>query len=151
MAIGYKSGINVDGNSTITGTFSVSSVTQDNSSYTGIMVWDGGVLKYRTKAQILSDIGAGTGGGTVSSVSLGTLTGLSGSVSNASSTPTITLTNTDTGSAQNIFKTIAVSGQTSITAASNSQTLTVVGAGGMTVTTNNSTKTLTLTFFLVNS
>ena len=145
MAIGYKSGINVDGNSTVTGTFSVSSVTQDNSSYTGIMVWDGGVLKYRTKAQILSDIGAGSGSGTVSSVSLGTLTGLSGSVSNATSTPSITLTNTDPGSSQNIFKTIAVSGQTSITAASNSQTLTVVGAGGMTVTTNNSSKTLTLT------
>ena len=145
MAIGYRSGINIDGNSTVTGTFSVSSVTQDNSSYTGIMVWDGGVLKYRTKAQILSDIGAGSGSGTVSSVSLGTLTGLSGSVSNATSTPSITLTNTDPGSSQNIFKTIAVSGQTSITAASNSQTLTVVGAGGMTVTTNNSSKTLTLT------
>lgn len=145
MAIAYKSGINIDGNSTVTGTFSVSSVTQDNSSYTGIMVWDGGVLKYRTKAQILSDIGAGSGSGTVSSVSLGTLTGLSGSITNATSTPTITLTNTDTGSAQNIFKTIAVSGQTSIAANSNSTTLTVVGAGGMTVTTDNSTKTLTLT------
>jgi len=144
MAIGFKSGINIDGNSTVTGTFSVSSVSQDNSTYTGIMVWDGGVLKYRTKSQILSDIGAGSGSGTVTNVSLGTLTGLSGSISNATSTPQITLTNTDAGSSQNIFKTVAVSGQTSITAASNSQTLTVVAAGGMTITTNNSTKTLTL-------
>ena len=57
--------INFLNNQSITGTLSVSSISNDNSSYTGILVWDGGVLKYRTKSQVRSDIGAGTGSGSV--------------------------------------------------------------------------------------
>ena len=128
----------------ITGQASVSNIPNDDNAYTGILVWDGTILKYRTKAEILSDIGAGTGGGSVTNVSLGTLNGLSGSVSNSTSTPSITLTNTDKGSDQDIFKTIAVSGQTSVTANSNSTTLTMVAAGGMTITTDNTAKSITL-------
>ena len=45
----------------ITGTCTVTSISNDNSTYTGILVWDGASgLKYRTKAQLLSDIGAGS-------------------------------------------------------------------------------------------
>ena len=66
MAIEFLSSIQ------ITGSTSVSSVANDNSTYTGILVWDGSALKYRTKAQLLSDIGAGSGSGTVTSVSAGT-------------------------------------------------------------------------------
>ena len=47
-------------NSEVTGTLSVSSIGNDNATYTGIVVWDGGDLKYRTKAQVKSDIGAGS-------------------------------------------------------------------------------------------
>jgi len=69
---------------TFTGSVTIPS-TADDATYTGIVTNDGGVLKYRTKAQILSDIGAGTGDGTVTSVAAGngmdftTITG-SGSV-----------------------------------------------------------------------
>ena len=106
MAIEFKKGISVDGNSSITGTVSVSSVTSDNSTYTGIMVWDGGVLKYRTKSQILSDIGATSNTGTVTSVTVQGTTGLSGS-GTVTTSGTITLTNSDRGSSQAIYKNIA--------------------------------------------
>ena len=56
---------------------------------------------------------------------------------------TVTLTNIDKGSSQNIFKNIAVSGQSSVVADSNNDTLTFVGAGGMTITTNAATDTIT--------
>ena len=55
MAIKYLSNVNIDGTLTLT-------VNADSdSTYTGIVVSESGLLKYRTKAQILSDIGAGTG------------------------------------------------------------------------------------------
>ena len=63
-------------------------------------------------------------------------TGLS---TNTSATGGVSVTNTDRGSAQSIFKTIAVSGQTSISAASNTDTLTFSGSGATTVTTSGST------------
>jgi hypothetical protein len=58
---------------------------------------------------------------------------------------TLQLTNTDKGSDQNIFKTIAVSGQDSVVADSNTDTLTIAGSTGLTVTTNATTDTITLT------
>lgn len=57
----------------------------------------------------------------------------------------VTLTNSDKGSDQNIFKTFAVSGQSSIAADSNSDTLTVAAGTGITLTTDASTDTLTIT------
>ena len=62
----------------ITGTCTVTSISNDNSTYTGILVWDGASMKYRTKAQLLSDIGAGSGTGTVTSVTVTGSNGLSG-------------------------------------------------------------------------
>tara|TARA_B100001093_G_scaffold259604_1_gene248146 strand:+ start:6182 stop:13885 length:7704 start_codon:yes stop_codon:yes gene_type:complete len=56
----------------------------------------------------------------------------------------ITITNTDLGSSQNIFKTIAVSGQSSIVADSNADTLTLAGADAITITTNATSDTLTI-------
>jgi hypothetical protein len=58
---------------------------------------------------------------------------------------TLAFTNTDKGSSQNIFKTIAVSGQTDVVADSNTDTLTIAGSTGLTVTTNATTDTITLT------
>lgn len=58
MAISYLSNMSIDGTLTL-------SVNADDATYTGIVTVDGGTLKYRTKAQIKSDIGAGSGDGTV--------------------------------------------------------------------------------------
>lgn len=69
-------------------------------------------------------------------------TGLS---ANTTATGAVSVTNTDRGSAQSIFKTVAVSGQTSITAASNTDTLTFAGTGATTVTTSGSTVSIAST------
>lgn len=74
----------------------------------------------------------------VTSVTAGT--GIS--VTGTASDPIIN--NTDTGSAQNIFKNIAVSGQSTVVADSNNDTLTLVGGGGTTITTNATTDTVTI-------
>lgn len=59
-------------------------------------------------------------------------------------TDTIVFDNIDKGSSQNIFKNIAVSGQSTIVADSNDDTLTLVGSGGVTISTNASTDTITI-------
>ncbi len=59
-------------------------------------------------------------------------------------TNTLTITNDDVGSAQNIFKTIAVSGQTNIAADSNSDTLTFAGGNAISITTAAGTDTITI-------
>ena len=56
----------------------------------------------------------------------------------------LNIDNADKGSSQNIFKNIAVSGQTSIQADSNNDTLTIAGGDNITVTTNAGTDTLTI-------
>jgi hypothetical protein len=57
---------------------------------------------------------------------------------------TVALTNSDKGSSQNIFKNVAVAGQSTIVADTNNDTLTVVGGTGITLTTNDTTDTLTV-------
>ena len=58
---------------------------------------------------------------------------------------TYTIRNTDQGSDQNIFKNIAVAGQSTIIADNNNDTLTVVAGTGIALTTNAGTDTLTIT------
>ena len=57
----------------------------------------------------------------------------------------VRFTNSDRGSSQNIFKTIAVSGQTNIVADSNNDTLTFAAGSGIAITTASSTDTVTIT------
>ena len=57
----------------------------------------------------------------------------------------VTIANTDKGSSQNIFKNVAVSGQSDIVADSNNDTITFAGGTGITLTTNATTDTLTVT------
>jgi hypothetical protein len=57
----------------------------------------------------------------------------------------VTVTNSDTGSAQSIFKNVAVAGQSTIVADTNNDTLTVAAGAGVTLTTDASTDTLTIT------
>lgn len=58
---------------------------------------------------------------------------------------TYTVTNTDLGSSQHIFKNIAVAGQNTVIADSNNDTLTLVAGAGIQLTTNNISDTITIT------
>ena len=64
-------------------------------------------------------------------------------ISGGGTSGTVTVTNSDKGSSQSIFKNIAVSGQSTVVADSNSDTLTFAAAGGMTITTDAATDTIT--------
>lgn len=85
-------------------------------------------------------LGTDTTGDYVASVSAGTGISVSGTGEGAS----VTVTNSDPGSSQNIFKNIAVSGQSTIAADSNDDTLTVAAGTGVTITTNDTTDTITI-------
>lgn len=87
-------------------------------------------------------LGTDTTGNYVESVTSGSGLSITGSIGEGS---TIVLTNDDKGSSQNIFKTIAVAGQSNIEADSNTDTLTFVAGTGVSLTTNASTDTLTIT------
>ena len=136
MALNFLSSI------AVTGTISSTSISNDNSTYTGVVVWDGGVLKYRTKAEILSDIGGTGNTGTVTSVTVQGNTGLSGS-GTITTSGTITLTNSDRGSSQAIYKNVAADSGGTATANINNDTLTI--AGGTNVSTARSGDTITIT------
>ena len=204
----------LNGSVTIDDALTVTSIANALSDTDKFLVSDSGVLKYRTGAQVRSDIGAGTGSGTVTSVATGsgltggTITG-SGTVSvdyggsglvndapggtgnpdqddlvligldssgsgetrsfalvdlpftnnqgditavtagtglsGGGTTGAVTLTNSDRGSSQNIFKNVAVSGQNTVVADSNNDTLTLAAGSNITLTTNSSTDTIIIT------
>lgn len=138
MAIQFLSAANIDGS--ITATISADS----DNAYTGIVVSENGLLKYRTKAQLLSDIGATSNLGTVTSITVQGTTGLSGS-GTISTSGTITLTNTDRGSAQNIYKNIAADSGGTAVANSNNDTVTFKGAGGTRTSRSGDVITITST------
>ena len=85
-------------------------------------------------------LGTDTTGDYVASVSASDGVSASGTGEGAA----VTLTNTDKGSSQNIFKNVAVAGQSTIAADSNDDTLTVAAGSGITLTTNATTDTLTV-------
>jgi hypothetical protein len=120
-----------------------------NLSVTGTTSFDG---SQGTSGQVLTSAGTGNTPtwttpttGTVTSVDLTAGTGISVLGGPITSSGSITVNNTDTGSAQNIFKNVAVSGQSTIVADSNNDTLTVAAGAGVTLTTDASTDTLTIT------
>lgn len=116
---------------------------------------------------------SGSGGGTVTSVSVATANGVSGTVANPTTTPAITLalgaitpssvnsvvvsgsstptlavtgtssiSGSNTGD-QNLFSSVPVSGQTTVTANSTTTALTLVAGSNMTITTDNTAKSVT--------
>ena len=93
--------------------------------------------KSGSNTQWTNDEGYTTNVGDITGVTAGT--GISG----GGTSGTVTVTNSDRGSSQNIFKNIAVSGQSTVVADSNNDTLTFVASGGMTITTNATTDTIT--------
>jgi len=65
-------------------------------------------------------------------------------ISVAYSNGTATVTNTDKGSSQNIFKNIAVAGQSTVIADNNDDTLTLVAGNSITITTDAATDAITI-------
>lgn len=137
MAIRFLNSLNIQA-----GTLTVSTIANLATASNVFLVSDGGLVKYRTAAQVRSDIGAGTG--TVTSVAVTNGTGISALVANASTTPNITITNTDLGSSQAIFKNIAVAGESTVVADNNNDTLTFVNGANVAITTNATTDTITI-------
>lgn len=144
MAINFLRGIEIDG--TITATINADA----NSGYDGILVSTSGLIEYRTKSEILSDIGAGTMSNFIAAASSGsnstitngdTLTFAAGSgittVNDGSGTITITATASgysgwtlagDSGPSQSIASgnTATIAGGTALsTVASATDTVTV--------------------------
>jgi len=84
---------------------------------------------------------------------LGDITGVTAGtgISGGGASGTVTITNSDRGSSQNIFKNVAVSGQTTIVADSNNDTLTFAAGAGIGITTDATTDTLTITNSITNN
>jgi hypothetical protein len=94
--------------------------------------------------QYLKQLTALALGGTVTSVDITAGTGISSSGGPITTSGSITVTNTDLGSSQNIFKNIAVSGQDTVVADSNDDTLTLVAGSNITITTDATTDSITI-------
>lgn len=80
---------------------------------------------------------------TLTTVGLGNVNAGSG-IGVAYSNGTATVTNTDKGSSQNIFKNIAVAGQSTVVADTNDDTLTLVAGNSITITTDAVTDAITI-------
>ena len=87
-------------------------------------------------------LGTNTTGNYIATAAAGDGITVSGS---GSETAAITITNSDKGTSQNIFKNIVVSGQSTVVADSNDDTLTLVAGSNIAITTNAGTDTITIT------
>ena len=108
-------------------------------------VANGQFLVYDSTLQVWKNQSVTIPTGTVTSVTVSGGSGISTTGSPITTSGTITVTNTDKGSDQFIFKNVAVAGQSTIVADSNNDTLTVSSGTGISLTTNASTDTLTIT------
>ena len=132
-------------NQSITGTLTISTIANASANPNKFLAVNGnGRVDYVTGSQLRGYIGAGTGDGTVTSVTVQGNTGLSGS-GTVTTTGTITLTNSDRGSSQNIFKNFTAGSGGTATANSNNDTLTITGSGGTTTSRSGDTITINST------
>ena len=120
-------------------------VTIVSAGSTHTLTWSGllpisrggtGVSTVPANGQLL--IGNGTG------YTVATLTASTG-ISIANGAGSISITNSDRGSSQNIFKNIASPLQSTIVADNNNDTLTIIGGTGISISTNAGTDELTIT------
>jgi hypothetical protein len=100
MAVTFLDGLTVSGASTFSSALTLSTIANASSDTDKFLVSDSGVIKYRTGAEVRSDIGAGTGNGTVTSVASGD--GLSGGTITGSGTLTVDSTVVRTTGTQTI-------------------------------------------------
>lgn len=111
-----------------------------DASTTPIGVWKNANLTDGTGITITE------GAGSITITNAGVTSAIAGSgISVSGATGAVTITNSDRGSSQNIFKNIAVAGQTTVVADSNDDTLTFAAGTGITITTNATTDTVTIT------
>jgi hypothetical protein len=132
-----KNGLTVDGNVTITGT---------NGTINSSNILTEATVAYPSIPNVFGTISA-NGTSVVADSSTDTLTltpGTGITIEGNATSDTITITNSDLGSAQNIFKTVSANG-TSIVADSNSDTLTITPSTGITITGDAGTDTVTIT------
>ncbi len=127
--------------------------TLTNKTIDGSQLVDASVANAKlTNSSVTVTAGTGmSGGGAValgSSITLtnaGVTSNVAGTgISVSGATGAVTITNSDRGSSQNIFKNIAVSGQTTVVADGNDDTLTLAAGSNVTITTNASTDTITI-------
>lgn len=85
------------------------------------------------------------GAGSITITNSGVTSAVAGTgITVSGATGAVTVTNSDRGSSQNIFKNIAVSGQSTVVADSNDDTLTFANGTGISITTNATTDTITI-------
>jgi protein involved in ribonucleotide reduction len=123
------------------------SIFSNDSGFITGLNWSelGGAQSDINLSGFTNDAGYTTNVGDITGVTAGT--GISG----GGTSGTVTITNSDRGSSQNIFKNVAVSGQTTIVADSNNDTLTVAAGSGIGITTNATTDTITITNSITNN
>jgi hypothetical protein len=93
----------------------------------------------------MSGGGAVSLGGSVTLTNAGVTSNVAGTgITVSGGTGAVTITNSDRGSSQNIFKNFAVAGQSTVAADSNDDTLTLAAGSNVTITTNASTDTITI-------
>jgi hypothetical protein len=93
----------------------------------------------------MSGGGAVSLGGSVTLTNAGVTSNVAGTgITVSGGTGAVTITNSDRGSSQNIFKNFAVSGQSTVVADGNDDTLTLAAGSNVTITTNASTDTITI-------
>jgi len=119
------------GTITSTGTIGITQATTSTDGYLSSTDWN----TFNNKT---------SNTGTVTSVGVSAGSGISVTGSPITTSGTITVTNSDRGSSQAIFKNFAVSGQTTVVADSNNDTLTLVAGSNVTITTNATTDTITI-------
>jgi hypothetical protein len=143
----------------INGTARIRSISASGSTATIFLTTDAGVLVSRTAAQVRSDIGAGTGNGTVTSV-----TGNEGITSSGGTTPNISITNGGVTYAkiQNVSATSRILGRISanpgvIEELTGANVATIIGANAIenatnvSITTDDSTNSSYYLYFGANA
>jgi hypothetical protein len=93
----------------------------------------------------MSGGGAVSLGGSVTVTNAGVTSNVAGTgITVSGGTGAVTITNSDLGSSQFIFKNFAVAGQTTVAADTNNDTLTLAAGSNVTITTNATTDTITI-------
>lgn len=123
--------------STLTGAYVFSQISLDGFGH---------LTSFATRQLTLSDLGYTAPTISDATITISATSGLATTGSftlNQAANKTITLTNTDKGSSQNIFKNILVSGQNTVVADDNNDSLTLVAGAGISIITDSALDKIT--------